>query len=577
MTEREKHQGRGHVEEPSRQESPAGNSRLAGLVGRCRWSVRLRVLAPVMLLVLLLMGLFGVNSYRLKRAHLERESAEAFRQTLLAYQDELEHEAHRLSTATEPLLRNAFLQEAFLRRDRQALLAQSAELFSTLRDEYRITHFYFHDPDRVNVLRVHQPDRNGDTIGRFTALGAESTGKPCSGIELGPLGTFTLRVVHPWRVDGKLIGYIELGEEIDHITRRVHEITGLEMFLFIQKRRLKRPSWEKGMAMLGREEDWDAHPTMAPIDATKADIPAEVMALVTAAPPAAGQTVDLESQGRLYCARSGSLEDVAGQPVGQIILLRDITAVEGAFTRAVWEISIVCVLLVGVAFVFFSVLLGRIDRQLAEDRHRLADANASLTREIADRKRIQRQIERAKREWERTFDAVPDMIAIIDDQHRLLRANRAMADQLGKPVIELIGRHCYKEMHKTDAPPEFCPLCSMIEDGQDHDCVFEDPVSGKHFWVTVRHIRDEAGERLGAVHVVRDVTSRVEFEARLQETIEQLERFNRLSMGREMRMIELKREVNRYAEQSGQEPPYDLSFTESTTDESFSHAVQETS
>ncbi|MDP6720986.1 MAG: HAMP domain-containing protein, partial [Pirellulaceae bacterium] len=43
---------------------------------------------------------------------------------------------------------------------------------------------------------------------------------------------------------------------------------------------------------------------------------------------------------------------------------------------------------------------------------------------------------------------------------------------------------------------------------------------------------------------------------------EELAQFNRMAVGRENRMIELKREVNSLAEAAGQSPPYDLSFTE---------------
>jgi len=41
------------------------------------------------------------------------------------------------------------------------------------------------------VLRVHQPERHGDTINRHTTLTAEKTGKISIGAELGPIGTFT--------------------------------------------------------------------------------------------------------------------------------------------------------------------------------------------------------------------------------------------------------------------------------------------------------------------------------------------------------------------------------------------------
>ena len=68
-----------------------------------------------------------------------------------------------------------------------------------------ITHFYFHDAHRINLLRVHQPERFGDLISRHTALKAEKSAAMFSGIELGPLGTFTLRSVLPVFNDGKLM------------------------------------------------------------------------------------------------------------------------------------------------------------------------------------------------------------------------------------------------------------------------------------------------------------------------------------------------------------------------------------
>ncbi len=46
----------------------------------------------------------------------------------------------------------------------------------------------------------------------------------------------------------------------------------------------------------------------------------------------------------------------------------------------------------------------------------------------------------------------------------------------------------------------------------------------------------------------------------LARTISELERFNRLAVGREMRIIELKRKVNDMAQEAGKVPPYDLTF-----------------
>jgi GAF domain-containing protein len=50
--------------------------------------------------------------------------------------------------------------------------------------------------------------------------------------------------------------------------------------------------------------------------------------------------------------------------------------------------------------------------------------------------------------------------------------------------------------------------------------------------------------------------------AELERTNAELEQFNRSAVGRELRMIELKRQVNEVYELLGKEPPYDVSFAE---------------
>ncbi len=62
--------------------------------------------------------------------------------------------------------------------------------------------------------------------------------------------------------------------------------------------------------------------------------------------------------------------------------------------------------------------------------------------DISERKGMEARIIRAKQEWEKTFDNVPDIIAILDGDLRLRRANRALSDRLGVHPRDIIGRHC---------------------------------------------------------------------------------------------------------------------------------------
>ena len=67
--------------------------------------------------------------------------------------------------------------------------------------------------------------------------------------------------------------------------------------------------------------------------------------------------------------------------------------------------------------------------------------------DITERKQAEEKLLRAKEEWERTFASVPDMVTIIDNQHRILRVNEAMARRLGHNAEECVGLRCFEAVH----------------------------------------------------------------------------------------------------------------------------------
>jgi PAS domain S-box-containing protein len=123
----------------------------------------------------------------------------------------------------------------------------------------------------------------------------------------------------------------------------------------------------------------------------------------------------------------------------------------------------------------------------------------------------------AKQEWERTFDALPDLIAIIDSQHRILRANRAMALRLGMTPEQCRGSTCYICVHGLDSPPGFCPHVHTLADGREHSTeVYEERLGG-YFLVTCSPLFDRQGRVIGSVHTAHDITARKRMEEVLRE------------------------------------------------------------
>ena len=140
---------------------------------------------------------------------------------------------------------------------------------------------------------------------------------------------------------------------------------------------------------------------------------------------------------------------------------------------------------------------------------------------ITDRKEMISRIKRNEEEWEKTFNSVPDLIAIIDSDYRIVRVNRAMAERLGKTPEQCIGLHCYQYVHELPHPPDYCPHAETLKDGREH-------VSEVHFFdsewlVSTSPIFDAVGDIAGAVHVARDITDRKRIENELRNARDELE------------------------------------------------------
>ena len=144
-------------------------------------------------------------------------------------------------------------------------------------------------------------------------------------------------MVHPWRLDGELIGYIELGEEIMHITPRLKELLDVDLILVIDKQFTNRDKWMEGQRMMGHPGDWDEFPDVVVIDRTIFLWTPQLNLLTQ-------QQLDntqglthpfrIQAKDRHYQCIAIPLKDAGSRSVGHIIVLADDTE-EYAYLRKV--------------------------------------------------------------------------------------------------------------------------------------------------------------------------------------------------------------------------------------------------
>ena len=119
---------------------------------------------------------------------------------------------------------------------------------------------------------------------------------------------------------------------------------------------------------------------------------------------------------------------------------------------------------------------------------------------------FEKAIINAKREWEHTFDVIPDLIAVIDKDHRIARVNKAMADLVGRKPGEILGRQCHEIFHGSERSLALCPHAKMLQDEKNHTFELYEKTFDVYYLVSVSPLYDDEGRLLGSVHVARDIS-----------------------------------------------------------------------
>ena len=171
----------------------------------------------------------------------------------------------------------------------------------------------------------------------------------------------------------------------------------------------------------------------------------------------------------------------------------------------------------------------------------------------------------ARREAENIMDTMVNSLVVVGPDGRIVKANKAAFDLLGYSEDELIGMPFEEITGPRDKEGGKIKLEKLIKEAADSVVNFETTYiakDGREIPVNLSAsvMRDEEGKLEGVVCDGADITERKKAEEEREKYMAELEQFNRLAVNRELRMIELKKEVNQLCERLGEKPRYDISF-----------------
>ncbi|MCG6534384.1 MAG: PAS domain S-box protein, partial [Syntrophales bacterium LBB04] len=195
------------------------------------------------------------------------------------------------------------------------------------------------------------------------------------------MGTLTLRVVAPMIVNGKRIGFVEMGEELYHITAKLKKTIGVDLIVHLHKKFLDRPGWEAGMKMMGRPYDWARFPDVVLLEQTLPVNPETLTKFFSEGSHNPGATdEEIFSQNHRYRYRFLAIKDVQGLAVGDMIVMIDVTSQVTNLYSTMRVIAIFTVFLGGVLFFLFRIFLVRVENQLTTAQQKIIDLEKASTR-----------------------------------------------------------------------------------------------------------------------------------------------------------------------------------------------------
>ncbi|MHB9138803.1 MAG: cache domain-containing protein, partial [Victivallaceae bacterium] len=427
-----------------------------------------------------------------------------------------------LIMAAQTIAADPGVQKAMREGDADCLLATWRPVCEMLRRQNNLTHFYFFDKSRVCLLRVHNPGLRGGQVDRFTLLEAERTGRTATGIELGVLGTLTFRVVQPVFENGKIVGYVELGKEIDEVLQSLHTRFGIQLAVAIHKKYLNQKNWEAGMRLLGRDANWNRLTSNVVTYASQGTLP-DAFALWLERSVAKRSNVKARSEialdGKTWQVFAMPLPDASGKEVGNLLIMRDVTLERAAFARLLILGGTAGGVLLALLLSFIYVLLLRTDRNIRFQQMEL----------MASRRQLKDIIE-----------FLPDATLAIDKEKRVIIWNMAIEKMTGIPAAEMIGRgdYAYTIPFYGEARKQLMDL--VFADNQEllskYSCITRegDTITAEAFcnalynnkggWVLLKvsPLHDQHGNIIGAIESIHDITSRKQAADRLRSSEEMM-------------------------------------------------------
>ena len=177
-------------------------------------------------------------------------------------------------------------------------------------------------------------------------------------------------------------------------------------------------------------------------------------------------------------------------------------------------------------------------------------------RDISDRKEAEEALRKSRATARGLLDATQESLLLLDKEGIIIAVNQTAARRHQRRPEELIGVNRFDILPQNLRESRKAHFNNVLQSSNPAD--FEDVWDGMVFHHIYYPVQDKTGDIMGVAIFAQDITERKQMEDEMKRNVEELEQFSKLAIGREIKMIQLKEEINELLGQLDQGEKYKI-------------------
>jgi len=181
----------------------------------------------------------------------------------------------------------------------------------------------------------------------------------------------------------------------------------------------------------------------------------------------------------------------------------------------------------------------------------------NITTDVGERKEVEKKLHQTQVDFKNLLSNLDDIYYRINKEGIITDINPAIKKVMGYSHNELIGKHVKAVFSNQDSRYSFIDEIKKKEIVRDFEVELEHK-KGNKIYVSANSyiIKNDNDNPIGIEGILRNITEQKRVEEKLRIRNNELELFNEVTVDRELKMIELKNEINELLEASGKKPKY---------------------